>query len=96
MRDLLLSRYNNIDHILSLPIEDGMELIEYAQEEKKKQKAWEMWLVQYQHMEKKNFVPFSEFYESLQVRISYRPAEDILREAEEISRACEVAKRGDI
>ncbi len=42
--------------------------------------------MQYQHMDKQTFTPFSEFYQQLTMKISYQPAEEILKEAEEIRR----------
>lgn len=69
-------------------MEEGVELINKATEGREKEKAWQMWLVQYPNMTKENFIPFSEFYKAAvkPSEVSQKPAEDILKEANEIRR----------
>ena len=71
-------------YVMSMEIEDFILLIIKSIEKREEHKAWDMWLTRYQHMDKKNFVPFSQFFKSQKQQISQRPTEDILAEAEEI------------
>ena len=59
-----MGRYSDINFILNLEIDDGIELIIKAYEEKEKDKAWNMWLVEYNLMAMgmKEFKPFSDYY----------------------------------
>lgn len=80
-----MSRYNDMNHFNKLPIQAGISLIYKAIEKKEEQKAWEMWLMKYQHMDKSSFIPFSQFYkQQTQRKISMRATEDILQEAKAI------------
>jgi hypothetical protein len=54
------------------------------------QKAWQMYLMRYQHMDNKTFKPF-EFGKS-KVKISTKSAEEILTEAENIQ--IKLSKKG--
>ncbi|WP_209121507.1 hypothetical protein [Alkalihalobacillus sp. BA299] len=46
---------------MSLPIKHITRLLDKAFDKKEENKAWDMWLVKYEYMNKDNFVPFSEF-----------------------------------
>jgi len=74
-----------------MPWQEGMDLIRYAMEQTTRRDCWEMWLTRYPYMTKDNFVPFSQYYnEQLRPKkISTRPAEDILRDAEITKRLIE-------
>jgi len=82
----LLTRYSNIDFVLRLSFCEGLSLLIKALEEYKKEKAWQVWLAKYQHMDKESYVPFEDFYKKTKVPevIYRRPAADILAEADEI------------
>lgn len=67
-----------------LPLKHVVRLIQKAKIKKEKQKAWDMWLIKYQHMDKESFVPFSEFYRTLTQPLSTRSKEDILKDVNEI------------
>lgn len=82
-----MSRYNDIYFVMSLPIDDGGDLILQAINQREEKKVWEMWISCLPHMEKEKFIPFDEFLDKCRPRqISQRPAEEILKEAEEITR----------
>ena len=77
-------------YIMDLDFEIGIEIINKAIRERDKQQAWDMWLMQYQHMDKKTFVPFNKFYEQLkrpEVQSSTTPTKDIIAKAERIKAA---------
>ena len=66
---------------------DGIELINKAREKEQEQKVWDMWISLYPNMDKKSFMPFSEFYKkqiTLIVPDKKIPKSDILEKAEEI------------
>jgi len=62
-KDLLLSRYGNIEHILSLPFEEGIEIIEKSQEKQQEDLLWQRWLAIYPYMETGvlNFISFNDY-----------------------------------
>jgi hypothetical protein len=71
--------------VMSLDIDEFIPLITKAVEKREERKAWEMWLMKYQHMDENSFVPFSQFYKnSRKQTISKRSAEEMIAEAEEI------------
>jgi len=69
---------------MSLDVDEFVRLINKSLEKQEERKAWEMWLTLYPNMNKKNFMPFSEFFNMQKQTISKRPKEDILEEAERI------------
>jgi hypothetical protein len=73
-----------MDYILTLEFEDFISLIVRAYREREREKAWQMWLSLYPNMDKKTFIPFSEFYKEQTEPVSRRPKEEILSEAEAI------------
>jgi predicted metal-dependent hydrolase len=91
--DLLLSRYNSIEYVMDLPIIKGLELIQKAFDKREEEKAWQMWLMRFQHMTQKNFVPFSQFMKKAIrpiVEESSEPTEDLIAMAEKIKAADQV------
>jgi hypothetical protein len=58
-----LSRYGNIEHILSLPFEEGIEIIEKSQEKQQEELLWQRWLAIYPYMEigKLKFMSFNDY-----------------------------------
>jgi hypothetical protein len=70
---------------MNLDVLEVIELLELAIEKREEEKAWQMWLTKYQNMDKKSFIPFSQFYKkAISTEINQRPTEDILKEVEEI------------
>jgi hypothetical protein len=66
-------------------LKQGIQLYWKALEKKEEQKAWDMWLMNYQHMTEKDFTPFSQFYKNSRVtQVSKKPTDEILKEVEEI------------
>jgi hypothetical protein len=101
--DLLLCRYQDMNFIMSLDPVDVIGLIAKAEEKREEEKAWQMWVQLYPNMiiprpfakdPALKFIPFSDFYKKMTQPISQRPAEDILKEAEEIRKRAR--KEGEI
>lgn len=72
-----------------MDFEDGIPLINKAFEKIEEQKAWQMWLIKFQHMDKSNFVEFSKFYKQLKkpkVIESEKNSEELLEMAEKIKK----------
>jgi hypothetical protein len=91
--DLLLCRYGSFGHVMDLPATEGLELINKAFEKRNEEKAWQMWLMRFQHMTQKNFVPFSQFMKKAirpMVEESSEPTEDLIAMAEKIKAADQV------
>ena len=68
---------------MALDISDGLALLNEAREKREEEKAWQMWLAKFPHMDKKTFIPFSEFYQKMSIpqQISQRTTEEILADA---------------
>lgn len=47
---------------MHLEFGDGSDLILKAYEKREEDKAWQLYLARYQHMDEKSFMPFEEFY----------------------------------
>lgn len=75
-----MHRYNNIEFVLNLEFETGVNLIKKAIEEKEKSKAWDMWLIEYQFMVAglKEFRAFSEYFKFQTTPIEQKSKEEIL------------------
>jgi len=43
-------------------VSSGVRMILKALEKDREQRHWEMWIARFPHMDKKTFVPFSQFY----------------------------------
>lgn len=78
--------------VMSLPIDDFVQLIAKAIEKQEESKAWDMWLTKYPNMTKDTYVPFKQFFQTQKQPISKRPKEDILKEAERIREAIKSRK----
>jgi hypothetical protein len=75
-------------NIKNLPLKLAIKIIIHRHEEQEELKAWDMWLVQYQHMDKDTFKPFSQFLEDLKPKqISTRSVDEILEEARNIRKS---------
>ncbi|UZW12556.1 hypothetical protein OSC52_11890 [Clostridium pasteurianum] len=59
--DLLLSRYKNIDYVMGMDLEDGLEIINTAYKKKAEEMLWQRWLVDYSNMDKEHFISFTDY-----------------------------------
>lgn len=64
-----------------------MQLYWKSVEKHKEKRAWEMWLMRYQHMTDKNFMPFSQFFKGQTKAISAKDKNEILQDVERIRNA---------
>lgn len=60
---MLAVRYD-WNHIGKMPLKLGMKLYWKSFEMHQEQRAWDMWIIKYQHMDKDTFTPFEDFYQS--------------------------------
>ncbi|MGJ9381534.1 hypothetical protein [Salipaludibacillus sp. CF4.18] len=72
-----------------------MSLINKAFEKQEEDRARNMWLMRYQNMDDKSFIPFSKFFKLQTEPANIRPKEDILKEAEEIRAKIRDRKGGE-
>lgn len=72
---------------MALPYRDGVELINKAITKRDEERAWQMWLMRYQHMTKQSFVPFKDFYKPKPMQVSTKSTEQVLDLAEKIKNA---------
>ena len=75
-----------MSYVMRLPAKVGMDLLLRCMEKQREERAWGMWLMRYQYMDKQTFVPFSKFYSAATQpqSVSRRPAAEILEEIEQI------------
>ena len=87
---MLLTRYGNIEYVNNMFWVDGIELIHKAREKEQEEKVWDMWISLYPNMDKKSFMPFSEFHKKQVTPIitdnKKLTKEEITEKAEEIRR----------
>ncbi len=66
--ELLLSRYHNMDYIMALEFEEGIDFLNKAEEKELDRIAWDLYIAQYPYMNEENFVTFNEFKERFSVQ----------------------------
>ena len=103
---MLLHRYANIDYIMDLDIEDGIDFIQIAYQKDVEQKLWEQWLVNYANMDESNFMSFEDYKKkalssgkdknkpSLDAKSIIEDAEKI-RKADQAEQAKKALQKGD-
>lgn len=66
---------------MRLPVKRAVKLINKAQEEERKARLFQMWLMRFTLMDKESFISFEEFYENATVpQVDTRPKDEIMRE----------------
>lgn len=84
---MLLHRYHNIDFILALDLQTGLELCREAAKQERDARLFQQWCVQLPFMGTENFIPFAEYRDNLTgVNIDLRPTTEILKELEEVEK----------
>lgn len=84
---MLLRRYSQIDYILNMDIEAGIEQINKVYEMETKQQSWDMYLARYASMTQENYVSFDDFYKPKRTAPpphSKKTKQEILDDAEAI------------
>lgn len=80
---------------MNLDFKTGIKLFVEACEKIQEQKAWDMWLMLYPNMDKKNFIPFSKFYKKTTTPDKpnkHLTKEEIIAQAENIKQIHQLAK----
>ena len=85
---MLLHRYHNIEFILQLPAEPGLDLIKKAQEEIRNERIFQQWVVQLPWMGYTGtFLSFADYKDRVTgANIDRRPVAEIMAEIDEIER----------
>lgn len=65
VEELLLRKYNNIDYILTMEVENGVAFIKKAFEKEDEDKMWARYLVDYRNMTEDNFMTFNQYKKML-------------------------------
>lgn len=86
MYDTLLSRYGDITFIMSMPMDEGLQLYQKASEKNLENRIWERWLVDYRNMNTENFVSFGDYKKKLTEpkRVDKRSEEEVIADADDI------------
>lgn len=89
---MLLHRYTNIEYILNLDLEEGIEFINKAYEKQLDEQIWQRWLVEYRNMDENNFISFENYKALLTKKVDKTiKTTEILKQSEEIIKK---AKKG--
>lgn len=98
---MLLHRYNNIDYILNMNVDDGIEFIIVAYKKEAEEFLYKQWLVNYANMDKSNFTSFED-YKKKAFKIKKTNTdnnklnvEEIIKEAERIKEIDQASQKGD-
>lgn len=89
--DLLLHRYQNIDYIMALDLETGLQLILKAQEKEREDRIFSQWVAQLPVMALgDNVIGFEEYRDWVTgANIDVRPVSEILQELDEVEKQFE-------
>lgn len=81
-----MKRYNNIDYVMNMDIEDGLNLIIKAFKNDTKDKLYKLYLVQYPYMDKKNYISFDDFFKKCTTTrvVTNKSKEEIYKNVENI------------
>ena len=72
-------------YIFGLPFVEGLEIYNQAREQLEERLLWDMWLINYQHMTKDNYVSFEQFKITAKTSPAIKRSEkEILQDAEDI------------
>lgn len=91
--DMLLKRYSNIDYVMNLDFQDGIDLINKATEKVDEERHWDVWLIMYTNMTEQTYKSFDEWYkdgkrDQLQaVEFKKQSTEDVLEMVAKIKEA---------
>lgn len=96
--EVLLRRYHDMNYIMSLEYEEGIELMELAAEKEKEDVAWDLYKHIYPMMSEDNYQSFEQFksayivnpLSSTYTSNSYISDEDLLKEVNAINNAAKV------
>ena len=96
---MLLHRYNNIDYILNMNIDEGIEFITIAYQKEAEEYLHKQWLVNYANMDADNFTSFEDYkkkafgIKKTNIDNSKLNAKDIISEAEKIRKADQASRK---
>lgn len=81
---MLLTRYHNIDFVLSLDLPQFVELLTKAYEKRDEEKMFKMWLTVYPTMTQENFMSFEDYKVALKRPIDTRSAAQIVEDTKKL------------
>ncbi|ALY08073.1 hypothetical protein BhaS171_00017 [Bacillus phage vB_BhaS-171] len=74
-------------------MEDGTDLIIKALQKRAEERAFQLYTVKYQQMDKENYISFEDFYNPQQPKVESKSEEEILKDVKRILTAFK--KEGD-
>jgi hypothetical protein len=78
---------------MTLDYADGIQLILKAFAKAEERKAWDLYVVKFQHMDKKNYMTFSKFYKQAQGQAEPKQTTEEIRKIAEVVKKKHQAKR---
>ena len=97
MTDLLLTRYSDVNFLISLPLTEFCELVLAAAKQVQKEEIRKQWtaLLPFMYMKRLKYMPFEDYFESCTgATIDRRPAEEIINEILEAHHAASLEELG--
>lgn len=83
----MLKRYGQIDYVLNMDVEAGIEQINKVYEKETEQRSWEMYLTKFPNMTQSDYISFDDFYKPKRTVTpppSKKKKQEILDDAEAI------------
>ena len=81
---MLLTRYNTIDFVLDMNVEDGTRIIRKASEKYAEDRAFRLYAARFANYTEESYIPFDDFYKPNQAEVSTQSAEEILEDVKEL------------
>lgn len=96
-KELLFRRYSNIEYILNMDIDSGYEFVIEAYKKENEDTLWQMYLVDYSHMNKDNYMNFIQYKEKIMPKPIDRSLskEEILNKSKAILEKLSKKKEGE-
>lgn len=83
--ELLTRRYNSIDYIMHMPVNEFCEFFKLAKDKEREERIFEMWAQQMPFMSKDNFISFEDYKAKVTGKnIDTRATSEILEDIDEI------------
>ncbi|MBU5485960.1 hypothetical protein KQI86_16690 [Clostridium sp. MSJ-11] len=79
-----MKRYSNIEYILNMDIEEGIELIKTAFKNDTKDKLYQMYIVKSIFMSKDNYISFDDYFKQCTAVIKIESKEEVYNKVNSI------------
>jgi hypothetical protein len=82
-----MKRYNNIEYIMNMEIEDGLNLITKAYKNDTKDKLYQMYVIHSAFMDKDNYISFEQYYNNATRQVKIENKDEVYNKVDNILKA---------